>query len=58
LEQPGLRELWGFRVTLSTSEEMKKDSAKKLLTKWVVPLVFELLKGVAKGAGLLWLSKI
>jgi hypothetical protein len=58
LEQPGLREVWGFRVTLSTSEEMKKDSAKKLLTKWVVPLVFELLKGVAKGAGLLLLSHL
>jgi hypothetical protein len=41
-----------------TSEEMKKDSAKKLLTKWVVLLVFELLKGVAKGAGLLLLSHL
>lgn len=35
---------------------MKKDSAKKLLNKWFVPLAFELLKGVAKGAGLLLLS--
>jgi hypothetical protein len=35
---------------------MQKDSAKKLLTKWVVSLVFELLKGIAKGAGLLLLS--
>jgi hypothetical protein len=48
--------VWGFGVTLSTSEEMKKDSAKKLVNKWVVPLVFELLKGIVKGVGLLLLS--
>jgi len=48
--------VWGFGVTLSTSEEMKKDSAKKLLGKWVTPLALEFLKGVAKGAGLLLLA--
>jgi len=35
---------------------MEWKNAKKLLNKWVAPLVLELLKGVAKGAGLLLLS--
>jgi hypothetical protein len=37
---------------------MERKNAKKLLTKWVAPLVFELLKGVAKGVGLLLLSHL
>jgi hypothetical protein len=37
---------------------MTKDSAKKLLGKWVTPLALEFLKGIAKGAGLLLLAHL
>jgi hypothetical protein len=37
---------------------MQKDSAKRLLKKWVLPLLLELLKGIAKGVGLLLLSHL
>jgi hypothetical protein len=42
----------GVFVEPFTSEEMKKDSAKKLLKDWCKPVFLEVLKGLAKGLGL------
>jgi hypothetical protein len=37
---------------------MKKNAGRKLLSEWGKPLLLELLKGIAKGAGLLLLTSL
>ena len=45
-------------VQPSTQLEIMKRNAKKLLSQWGKPLLLELLKGVAKGVGLLLLTSL
>jgi hypothetical protein len=45
-------------VKPSTQLETMKRNAKKLLSQWGKPLLLELLKGIAKGAGLLLLASL
>jgi len=56
LQQAGASEVQGRVSHPLLHWQMTKERARKLLAKWGKPLLLELLKGIAKGVGLLLLS--